>query len=207
MLRSVTWFAQSAFRFRRGGKVVYIDPWHLPDGVEEADLILITHDHGDHLSDEDLAKVRGKETEVVVAASAAGKVAGSKYAVKAGDRLTAAGVPVRAVPAYNLEKQFHPREKGWVGYLFELEGVTYYHAGDTDFIDEMREVKADVAFLPVGGHYTMGPEEAAQAAAAIGPKLAVPMHWGDVVGSVSDARTFADRFEGEVQIMKRGKEY
>ena len=207
MLKGVTWFAQSAFRFRRGGKTVYVDPWHLPQDAQEADLILITHDHGDHLSEKDIAKIRGPDTEIVASVAAAEKLDDPVHAVASGDSLTVAGVPVQAVPAYNVEKAFHPQEKGGVGYVFKLDGVTYYHAGDTDLIDEMRKVKADVVFLPVGGHYTMGPKEAAEAAAAIKPKLAVPMHWGDVVGSKSEATIFADDFEGETQIMQRGKEY
>ena len=207
MLKGVTWFAQSAFRFRRGGKTVYIDPWHLPDGVRKADLILITHDHGDHLSPEDIDRISKKNTQVVVAASAASKLEGLKHPVVPGDERTVADVPIRVLPAYNRDTQFHPRDNGWVGYILELDGVTDYHTGDTDLIDEMQGVTADVVFLPVGGHYTMGPEEAAEAAKAIGPKLAVPIHWGDAVGSEAEAQAFAQHFEGNTQIMERGKEY
>lgn len=207
MLTGVTWFAQSALRFRRGGKVVYVDPWHLPKEADAADLILITHEHGDHLSQEDIARVRADGTEVVVATPGADKVDDPRHVVSAGDTVCVAGVTVRAVPAYNVDKAFHPLEKGGVGYVFELDGVTYYHAGDTDLTEDLRKVKADVAFLPVGGHYTMGPKEAAEAAAAIGPRLAVPIHWGDVVGSRSEATIFTEEYGGESQIMQRGKEY
>ncbi len=206
MLEGVTWFTQSAFRFRRGGKVVYIDPWHLPDDLDEADLILITHGHGDHLSEKDLVKIRGEKAEIVVPESSADKVEDPKHEVNPGDTLTVAGVPIQVVAAYNVDSDFHPKDNSWVGYVIELDGVTYYHTGDSDFIDEMEAVTTDVMLVPVGGRYTMGPEGAAKATKAVGPKLAVPMHWGDVVGSEVEVQAFVKEWGGTTEILERGKE-
>jgi L-ascorbate metabolism protein UlaG (beta-lactamase superfamily) len=187
MLKSVHWLGHAAVQIK-GSRVVYVDPFHIRT-KETADLILITHDHYDHLSIQDIQKIQGPKTVIVAPASAAG-LSGTVRRMNPGDSIDVEGVHIRAVPAYNIDKPFHPRKKGNVGYVFTVDGVTYYHAGDTDFIPEMEDIRADVVFLPVGGTYTMGPEEAAKAAEAIGPKIAVPIHWGSVVGTQEDAKAF-----------------
>ena len=125
----------------------------------------------------------------------------------AGEERVFVGVSVRAVPAYNTNKKFHPRSAGMVGYLFTVAGTTYYHAGDTDVIPEMRDLDPDVALLPVSGTYVMTAEEAAQAARAVRPKVAIPMHYGAIVGSDDDARRFAALLAGSgIEVVVKRKE-
>ncbi|MFP3928757.1 MAG: MBL fold metallo-hydrolase [Desulfobacteraceae bacterium] len=204
--RNIHWLGHDSFRIEAGGLVIYIDPWEISDGPK-ADIILITHDHRDHCSPEDVAKIRGKDTEVVTVEAAASKLSPPVTVVKPGDALTVKGLRVKAVPAYNVDKfrspgvPFHPKEAGYVGYLITVEGVTIYHAGDTDPIPEMKEIKTDIALLPVSGIYVMTAEEATGAADQIKPKLAIPMHVGKGIGSLEDAERFKKAASVPVKIL------
>jgi len=191
----IHWFGQSAFRLD-GPPVVYVDPFRLPDGVPKADLILVTHDHFDHCSPADVARIRTPKTVVIGPAEVGRKLPPPVEVIAPGESRTVHGVVVRAVRAYNTDKAFHPKADGKLGFLVTVGGVTIYHAGDTDLIPEMSGLAPDVALLPVGGTYTMNADEAARAAAAIRPKVAVPMHYGSVVGSEQDAARFAKLLEG-----------
>ncbi|HEY3210866.1 MAG TPA: MBL fold metallo-hydrolase [Actinomycetota bacterium] len=193
MLDRFTWFRQSAYLWRGDDLTVYIDPWMVTTD-DPADVILITHAHYDHFQHEDIEKVSKKGTKLVAPHDIARELSGDVTPVRPGDSLEVGGVKVQAVPAYNIVKerlQAHPKENNWVGYILSLGSNTYYHAGDTDHIPELEAVRADVAFLPIGGTYTMDPGEAAGLAKAISPHVAVPMHYGFVVGSPSDAERFA----------------
>ena len=201
MLENVHWLGHASIKIT-GEKTIYVDPYQIKGG-ETADIILITHDHYDHLSPEDLKKIQGEKTVVVTTASSAGKVRGNVKTVSPGDTLHVEGVEIHAVPAYNIGKQYHPKDRAYVGFLFKVGGKTYYHAGDTDLIPEMRGLKPDVAFLPVGGTFTMNAQEAAKAVKEIQPKVVVPMHWGSIVGSVKDAEAFQGLCECDVQILER----
>jgi len=201
ILANVTWLGHAAVRI--GGKqVIYIDPYELKDGPV-ADIILVTHDHFDHLSAVDIAKIQGAQTIIVIPEGYQGKVKGHVQPVRPGEKITVSGVEVQAVPAYNIGKTFHPREKGYVGYVLKAEGITYYHAGDTDHIPEMKTIRTDVAFLPVGGTYTMTATEAARATQDIQPKVAVPIHWGSIVGARQDAEAFKKAAHCPVSILTR----
>lgn len=196
-LEGLSWLGHASFRWSRAGKTLYFDPWKLSSEPHDADLVLIGHPHFDHLSLADIAKVSGPQTEVVTVADCAAKLkeagfSGAIRMVKPGDKVEAKGIPIEVIPAYNTDKNFHPKQNGWAGYIVELDGVRLYHAGDTDFIPEMAGLKTDVALLPVGGTYTMTAEQAAEAAKAINPKVAVPMHYGDIVGTAADAKKFRD---------------
>lgn len=177
-----------------GEKTVYIDPFGVTTEPRNADLILITHDHFDHFSPEDIAKVRGRETVIVTPASTAARARelgfGEVITMGPGDTAEAAGLALRAIPAYNTNKPNHPRENGWIGYLLTMNGIRYYIAGDTDDTPEAREVSCDVALVPVGGTYTTDAEEAARMVNAMGPRGAVPTHYGAIVGTVADGERF-----------------
>lgn len=199
MLENVHWLGHASFRLT-GEKVVYFDPWQL-EGGETADIILITHGHHDHCSPEDVARIRGPQT-AVVAGGDCRELGGEVQTIRPGDKITVQGVEIEAVPAYNIGKQFHPRADDGVGYIVTLNGLRIYHAGDTDRTPEMDAVRADIALLPVGGKYTMTASEAAAAANAFRPRVAVPMHWGNIIGDRQDAERFREACQVPVQILK-----
>lgn len=192
LLEGIKWLGQAAFLIE-DETVIYIDPFDLPDGLPKADLILSTHGHRDHLSPGDILKLLQPTTRVVTTVAARSSLpeeVKDVITVTPGESIEIGDVKIEVVPAYNKTKSFHPKERGDAGYVIHLKERTIYHAGDTDLIDEMKNIDADIALLPAGGTYTMDAREAAQAANIIGPKVAVPMHWGKVVGSVKDAEKF-----------------
>ncbi|MCL4459279.1 MAG: MBL fold metallo-hydrolase [Chloroflexi bacterium] len=206
MLENIKWLGHAGFKIS-GEKTIYIDPWQLKREKEPADLILVTHEHFDHCSKEDIAKIRKNDTVIVTIAACAKELAGQIKTVKPGDMLTVQGIPIEVVSAYNVNKfrspgvLYHPKEDAKVGFIVTVKGVRIYHAGDTDFIPEMRDIKTDVALLPVSGVYVMTAGEAVEAAAAINPKVAVPMHYGSIAGSAADAERFKRLSSVEVQIL------
>ncbi len=192
MLERFTWFRQSAMRFAGDGLTVYIDPWGTA-AEREADVIFITHAHDDHFQPQEIERLSKDGTNIVAPSDVAKELSGDVTPVAPGDSIEVSGIKVEAVPAYNVHPDrlaYHPRANRWVGYILELEGTSYYHAGDTDHAPELDDVRTDVAFLPIGGTYTMEAPEAAGLAKSIAPQIAVPMHYGFVVGSPKDAETF-----------------
>jgi L-ascorbate metabolism protein UlaG (beta-lactamase superfamily) len=207
MLENIHWLGHDSFRLD-GGVTMYIDPYKLPAGLPPADVVLVTHEHFDHYSPDDLAKIAGPGTVVVGPACVTGQIGDLEtVTVAAGDSVEVRGVEVQAVPAYNLDKfrapgqPYHPREAGYVGYVVAFDGVRYYHAGDTDAVPEMADVHCDVALLPVGGKFTMTWEEAARACESIDATAAVPMHYGEVIGDARDAEAFRDKCRLPVTIL------
>lgn len=195
MLEGFTWFRQAAFRWTDGERTVYLDPWGTPTDAPPADAIFITHAHFDHFQPEEVARLSTRGTALVAPHDVARELSGDVTAVAPGESHEVAGVRFATVPAYNVREEalgFHPKANRWVGYVLELGGRAYYHAGDTDHVPELDDVRADVAFVPIGGHYTMDAEQAGGLVRAIGPQLAVPMHFGFVVGSPSDAERFRE---------------
>jgi L-ascorbate metabolism protein UlaG (beta-lactamase superfamily) len=183
----------------QGEKTIYFDPFKIKGEPHDADFIFCTHDHFDHLSPGDIKKVikTGPGTTVLVVPETNAKKF-KKYqlqeiiGVKPDSRYEADGIKFRTVPAYNVDKKFHKRKENHVGYIVYIGEVSYYFAGDTDYIPEMDSIEADVVFLPVGGTYTSTAAEAAKAANAIKPKAAVPIHFGSVVGTRKDAEEFIE---------------
>ncbi|OQY23785.1 MAG: Zn-dependent hydrolase [Anaerolineaceae bacterium 4572_32.1] len=213
MLKNIHWLGHDSFRID-ADKTIYLDPWQLRENSPPAaDLVLVSHEHGDHCSPSDIAKIVGSESVVVTNAASAAKLEGLKgqvRIVKPGDSLSAHGISIEAVPAYNLNKfrspgnPFHPQEAGHVGFIITVGGQRIYHAGDTDNIAEMEGFEVDIALLPVSGTYVMTAEEAAEAARRIGPKIAVPMHYGaGVAGTRADAERFARLYDGKVLILEK----
>ena len=205
MLDGVTWFKQSSIRIRKDGVEVHVDPLGV-DGEGAADYVLLTHPHYDNFSEEEIARVRTPDTVVIAPVTMKKQLADADHLLRPGDMLQLDGLDLLAVPAYNVDRKYHPPEAGWLGYVFTVGGVTYYHAGDTDFLDSMSTIRCDVAFLPCEAQYTMAPEDAARAAEACGASVVVPIHWGEQVGSREDAEELVELFEGEVRILERGEE-
>jgi L-ascorbate metabolism protein UlaG (beta-lactamase superfamily) len=213
LIDSLEWLGHSGFRIRVGRAVVYLDPYRVPDGAPPADLILVTHGHYDHFSPQDIERLSARGTWLVGPAAVAERVGGQVHSIAPGELLEdelVRGVHVRAIAAYNTSKRdaegnpFHPRAAGWVGYELNVRGERLYHSGDTDVIPEMDSVTGvDVALLPVSGVYVMTASEAAEAARRIQPRVAVPMHWGEHLGSERDARTFAERAGVDVRILTK----
>jgi L-ascorbate metabolism protein UlaG (beta-lactamase superfamily) len=212
LLDAVEWLGHSGFRIRADGATIYIDPYRTSGGPR-ADLILITHGHYDHFSPQDIERISDDRTWLVAPAVVAERVGGQVISVAPGEAVEPGlvrGVEIAAVAAYNTSKRdasgavFHPREAGWVGYELNVRGERLYHSGDTDVIPEMDRVTGvDVALLPVSGVYVMTAGEAAEAARRIQPGVAVPMHWGEHIGSYEDARAFAEKAPVEVRILER----
>lgn len=194
------WLGHDGYKIVAGGKTIYIDPFQLSKSQQsknDADIVLISHNHYDHLSMVDLKQVIGEKTTIVAAKECVEQLKNNVGTteikdVAPGDTLTVHGVPIEAVAAYNTNKHFHPRADRKVGFVITLNNLRIYHSGDTDDIPEMSATKPDVALVPVSGTYVMTAEEAARAInGKIKPKrLAIPMHYGSIVGSEKDAVNF-----------------
>ena len=196
---TITWLGHDTTKIK-GDKVIYIDPFQLKGG-ESADIVLITHEHYDHCSPEDVARIRKKDTVVIGTADVTAKYKGETKTIKAGDSVTVHGITIQAVPAYNTNKKFHPRASGWVGYVVNMNGKRVYHAGDTDRIPEMESLKdIDAALVPVSGTYVMTAEEAAEAVNRMKPKVAVPIHYGSIVGTKADAERFKNLVKAQTKV-------
>jgi L-ascorbate metabolism protein UlaG (beta-lactamase superfamily) len=190
LLDHLHWLGHDSFRIDRP-VVIYLDPWNVPRDGPKADVILVSHDHHDHCSPDDVEFLRTEHTRVVTNGSAASKLKGPVTILQPGESVEIGTVKVTGVPAYNTDKKFHPRAAGHLGFILSLEGERLYFAGDTDVIPEMKGLGVDVALLPVSGVYTMTAEQAVQAAQAIQPRVAVPMHYGaGVAGEPADAERF-----------------
>ncbi len=198
VFKKLSWLGHDGILYQNK-KVIYFDPFQIAGGPA-ADIILISHDHFDHCSPDDVKKIQTKDTIIVTEADSAKKLTGKIEILKPGETKTIQGIAIEAVPSYNTNKDFHVKAKGWLGFIVTLEGVRVYHTGDADFIPEMKEIKADIAFLPVSGTYVMTAQEAAEAAKVLKPKIAIPMHYGAIVGTEEDARKFAELLKGLVDV-------
>lgn len=195
MLEDIEVLYHSCIRMNKE-KMIYIDPYHIEKNYNDADMIFITHDHYDHYSEEDIDKVRKNNTIFIVPENLLNKLIKKGIndeniiTLDPGDAENIDGIKVEAIHSYNIDKPFHPKENNWLGYVIEIDGVRYYIAGDTDITEENKKIKCDVAFVPVGGTYTMNFSEAAQLINIIKPKIAVPIHYGSVVGTKQDETDF-----------------
>ena len=185
------WYGQSAFRIRTdAGRTIFIDPYRVPAGAGPADLILVTHPHMDHYDRKSIEGLRGERTVVALPRSCA---EGGMTGVAPGETMRLPPASVTGIHAYNLTKRFHPGSANWLGYMIEVEGVTVYHAGDTDLIPEMKDLRPDIALLPIGGFFSMGGRAAAEAALLLRATLAIPMHYGPLIGGRGAGARFAGR--------------
>lgn len=195
MLENIEVLYHSSIRISKN-KAIYIDPFKIDKDYNDADIVFITHDHFDHYSEEDIDKVINENTTIIIPKELLTKILrkginkNAVITVESNKEYMVQGIKFETIPAYNTNKTFHPKENDWVGYIITLDGIRYYIAGDTDITEENRKVKCDVAFVPVGGTYTMDFKEAAQLINEIQPKIAVPIHYGSVVGTKQDATDF-----------------
>ena len=195
MLENIEVLYHSSIRINKE-KTIYIDPFKIDRNYNDADIVFITHDHYDHYSEEDIDKVINENTTIIIPEELLTKLLrkginkNAIITVEPNKNYMVQGIKFETISAYNTNKTFHPKENGWVGYIITLDDIRYYIAGDTDITEENRRVKCDVAFVPVGGTYTMAFKEAAQLINEIQPKIAVPIHYGSVVGTKQDATDF-----------------
>ena len=196
MLENINVLCHSAIRLEIDNKIIYIDPYSLTSNANDADLIFITHDHYDHFSIEDIKKVEKSNTIFIIPESMlenaikSGIKENRIIKIKPKQNYKYENLKIETIPAYNVNKKFHPKENNWVGYLIEYNNVVYYIAGDTDITNENKKVKCDIAFVPIGGTYTMNYKEAAKLINEIKPKFVVPIHYGKIVGTKQDALNF-----------------
>ncbi len=203
----ITWLGHDGFLLA-GSKKIYIDPYEVEARDKPtADFLLITHSHYDHLSVPDIERVVGPNTVIVCPPDCASKLMKFKMrqlkTMEPGGEFDLDGIRIEAVPAYNKDKAFHPRENDWLGYVVTMDKVTIYHTGDTDVIPEMKDIECNIALLPVSGTYVMTAAEAAQAASMIDPDVAIPMHFGNLIGTVEDAQQFKKLAKCDVTILEK----
>ena len=202
---TIQWLGHASFRISHNETIIYIDPWKLKNEPNDATIVLVSHNHYDHYSTDDIAKVSGPDTKLIASADVIAKEHAGE-AIMPGLTVELGGVRIIAVPAYNPAKEFHPRANNWVGFVIEIDSKRIYYAGDTDLTEEMKVLKnIDVALLPVGGTYTMDATEAAEAANHIKPRKVIPYHWGDIVGELSDAKKFAEMAECRTTVITPGQ--
>lgn len=209
MTDNIDVFIQNSIRITTaGGKKIYIDPFRMSDNTLDADYIFLTHDHYDHFSPEDISKITKDDTVFVFPEAMDKKVqktgfTGSDIKVRPGEKYETADFTFETVPAYNILKPFHPKHDGWVGYIFIIDGKRIYVAGDTDATNEAKEVKCDVALVPAGGTFTMDAKKAAELVNIIKPSVAIPVHYGEVVGNPDDGKKFASLVDDDIKVEVR----
>lgn len=197
-LKNLKWLGHDGFLY--DGKIkIYTDPYQINKVLTKADIILTTHPHYDHFSKDDILKIK-KDDTIIVASEGCEDIGNTRY-LKPNESTEIKGVKIKAVYAYNINKEFHPKKNNWLGFIIDIDGIKLYHSGDTDNIPEMKEYKCDIALLPVSGTYVMTSDEAVDAALKINPTLAIPMHYGSFIGSDKDANNFKKKLEGKIEVV------
>lgn len=201
-LSHITVNTQNSIRIA-GTLVLYFDPFEIMEESHDADVILVTHQHFDHFQPESIAKIKKEATMLIAPESMREKaIAESGISkdncvfLRPGQEVSLGTLTIEAVPAYNVGKTFHTKDKEWVGYVVRMDGVSYYVAGDTDANPDNETVSCDVALIPVGGHYTMEKEQAADFAVKLSPKAVIPTHYGSLIGNPPDGAEFKRLVEG-----------
>ncbi|MDI6738358.1 MAG: MBL fold metallo-hydrolase [Nanoarchaeota archaeon] len=202
---NIKWLGHASFLIE-GDKTVYIDPYVLPASPKKADIILVTHEHFDHFDRAKIKELLKQGTEVIIPPGCASGLDCKFKIIRSGETIELGAVKVTAVPAYNVNKfrmgniPFHSKDEGF-GYVLEMNGIKLYHAGDTDFVPEMKKLKVDIALLPIGGTYTMDAKEAAEAANEIRPKVVIPMHYNTLKDTAADPEEFAKRVNKSIKVV------
>ena len=210
----VKWLGHDCFRLEHF-KIIYTDPFRISSAKHDADIILISHNHFDHFSPEDINKIIKEDTLVFLPPDCLSKMSrfvekGKTVALRPGNKIKVSdNLMIEAVPAYNINKfkapgmPFHPKDNEWMGYVIVIDGKRIYFAGDTDFVPELRTLKADLMLVPVSGTYVMTASEAAELVTAVKPQYAIPMHYGEIVGTEADAEKFKSLVRTNVVILEK----
>lgn len=205
MLENITCLGHSSIKIINNDQIIYIDPYKINNYYADADIIFITHNHYDHYSKEDIIKIKQDSTKIIITKDLLqetldlGFIESNIIIVEPSKTYKIENLMFQTIPAYNVNKIFHPKENNWVGYIIEINKIKYYIAGDTDITEESQKVICDVAFLPIGGTYTMTKEEAATLANHIKPKVVVPIHYGIIVGTKQDAIEFKNLLNSSIK--------
>ncbi len=206
MVEKISWLGHASFKIS-GEKIIYIDPWKLQShNLEKADIILISHSHFDHFSLEDIKKIATNSTDILITPDCQSKlreVPGRVTLVEPRKKYNIQNILIETTPSYNSNKKFHPKDNDWVGFIINFSQSKIFYAGDTDNIPEIKHIKIDIALIPVSGTYVMDAKEAADLVNAMKPKLAIPYHYGDIVGTEQDALKFKKLAQIPVEILKK----
>lgn len=204
MLDGVICLGHNAIKFIKDNKVIYIDPFKIEDNYNDADLVFITHSHYDHFSKEDILKVKKEFTKIIITEDLyndsieMGFSKDNILVVKPNSKYLIDSVKFSTISSYNINKNFHPKDNNWVGYILLLNNYSYYIIGDSDITDENKQVKCDVLFVPIGGIYTMDYKEASLLTNVIKPKIVIPVHYGIIVGEKDYALKFKELVSDEI---------
>ena len=196
----------SSIKIEAQGKIIYIDPFKIKENINDADIILITHPHYDHFSEEDIIKVKSKKTKILVTNDLLERTLELGFykedviVIMPNNKYKVLDIEIGTIPAYNKNKKFHPKENNWVGYILNLENQSVYVAGDTDIIEENKNIKCDIALVPIGGTYTMDYIEAAELVNNIKPREVIPMHYGEIVGNIQDGIKFGKLIKDKIKV-------
>ena len=196
----------SCIKVEGNGKIIYSDPFRIKEEKNDADIIVITHSHYDHFSEEDIIKVKNEQTKILITNDLVERTLQLGFSkeniivVTPNNIYNVLGILISTIPAYNINKKFHPKENNWIGYILNIENKKVYIAGDTDITEENKKVECDIALVPIGGTYTMTYEEAAELVNDINPKLAIPMHYGEIVGKKQDGIEFSKLINENIKV-------
>lgn len=196
----------SSIKIESEGKIIYSDPFRVKENKDDADLIVITHSHYDHFSEEDINKIKNEKTKILTTSDLFDRTVKLGFkkediiVVNPSNLYKVEDIEIETIPAYNTNKKFHPKENAWVGYILKLEDKKIYIAGDTDITEENKKIKCDIALVPIGGTYTMTYEEAAELVNTINPNLAIPIHYAEIVGEKEDAKKFKELVNSNIKV-------
>ena len=186
---------QSSIRIN-SDKIIYFDPFKIEDKKNDADIVFITHSHYDHMDSESINNIKNDSTIVIAPKTIENDI--KKIELKdyiflnPNEEINIENINIKTIPAYNIGKPFHPKDNKWLGYLVTINNVSYYIAGDTDKTNEIEKIKCDIALVPIGGHFTMDVNEAADLIRIINPNVVIPTHYGSIVGNTEDGKRFKD---------------
>lgn len=202
IVKDIKWLGHASLLIKLDGKNIYVDPWKIKDTSNKADIILVTHSHFDHYSEDDIKRILSSNTIIYSSEDVISKTSvKNKKVIKPFESVNVGSITITGFPAYNIDKDFHPKKNNWLGFILEYKGVKIYIAGDSDVIDEMKKLKVDIALLPIGGTYTMTELEAANLVNLIKPKVVIPIHWGDIVGSKKNLDDFIKNVKPPVKVV------